>query len=87
MSDNEKKSPSASKKDKKVDKAKQGGKFSRWLTEMKVELKKVQWPSKKQTAKHTFTVLCCVGIVGCFIWVYDFLASNVVQALISLLKV
>ncbi len=87
MSDNAKKTPSDpknSKQDKTAEKAKKSGKFSRWLREMKVELKKVQWPSKKDTAKHTTTVICCVGLVGMFIWVYDLLATNVVDALIKL---
>lgn len=82
MSDNEKKSNSTSKKDKSNMAEKSS--FKHWLHELKVELKKVQWPSKKATANHTTTVLCCVALVGVFIWVFDFLASNVIQALIQL---
>lgn len=89
MSNEEKKSPSSPKKEKaekveKAEKSKDTGKLKRWIHDLKVELKKVTWPTKKQTAKHTTTVLCCVALIGVFIWVFDFLASNVIQALISL---
>lgn len=85
MAENEKKSPSAPEKKKvdKADKKKESG-LKLWLRDMKVELKKVHWPSKKDTAKHTTTVLCCVAMVGVFIWIFDYLASNVIQALIAL---
>lgn len=85
MSAKEKNTPPAPKKAKndKRDNDTQS-KLKRWLREMKSELSKVQWPSKKDTTKHTITVLCCVGLIGAFIWVYDFLATNVVEALIAL---
>lgn len=76
MSENEKKS---AKKEKPSE-----SKSKRWLREMKSELNKVQWPTKKQTANHTTTVLVSVLLVGTFIWVFDFLASNIIQAIISL---
>lgn len=55
-----------------------------WLREMKSELKKVQWPTKKQTINNTWIVIVCIVIVGAFIWTFDFLATNLIQALISL---
>ncbi|MFI3253460.1 MAG: preprotein translocase subunit SecE [Eubacteriales bacterium] len=69
------------------DKAKKQAGMKRWLREMKSELAKVQWPSKKETTKHTITVLCCVGLVGAFIWVYDLVAVEVVNALLALAQV
>lgn len=57
-----------------------------WAREMKSELKKVQWPTKKQTTNNTLIVITCVVIVGAFIWIFDFLATNLIQALISLAK-
>ena len=76
------------KKDKKSEKNAKPGFFARigkWLKEMKSELKKVQWPTKKQTVNNTVIVIACVLIVGLFIWVFDFVATSVIDLLISLL--
>lgn len=43
------------------------------------ELKKVHWPSRRETAIYTAVVLVAVGIVGVLIWVFDLLLSRVVQ--------
>ena len=58
---------------------------SKWLHELKVELKKVQWPTKKQTVNNTVIVIACVILVGLFIWVFDFIAGGAIKGLISLL--
>ncbi len=62
------------------------GRIGRWLREMKSELKKVQWPTAKQTANNTLIVILCVIIVGIFIWIFDAVASGLIGALISLVK-
>ena len=56
----------------------------KWLHELKVELKKVQWPTKKQTVNNTIVVIVCVILVGIVIWVFDALALAVVNALLHL---
>ena len=56
----------------------------RWFREMKSELKKVVWPSGKETMKNTGTVLLCSVIVGAFIWIFDAVALQAVKALIGL---
>ena len=56
----------------------------RWFREMKSELKKVVWPSGKETMKNTGTVLLCSLIVGAFIWVFDAVAVLAVNTLIGL---
>lgn len=58
--------------------------IGRWLRELKSELKKVQWPSKKQTINNTGIVIACVAVVGLFIWIFDFAASGLINALINL---
>ena len=58
---------------------------SKWLHELKVELKKVQWPTKKQTINNTLIVIACVIVVGLFIWIFDFVAGGAIKGLISLL--
>ncbi len=84
----EKSKPAKSDKDKgDGKKAKKPGVFKRiakWFKEMKSELKKVQWPTWKQTLKSTGIVILCVIIVGAFIWVFDALATSVVGALLRL---
>ena len=56
----------------------------RWFREMKSELKKVVWPSGKETMKNTGTVLLCSLIVGAFIWIFDAVAVLAVDTLIGL---
>lgn len=79
MSENEKKPKATSKKQNQEESG-----LKRWVRDMKSELAKVQWPTKKQTANHTATVLMSVLLVGTFIWVFDFLANNIVRAIINL---
>ena len=76
------------KKDKKPDKQKKPGIFARigkWLKEMKSELKKVQWPTRKQTINNTLIVIACVVVVGIFIWLFDLVANKGIGLILSLL--
>lgn len=68
----------------KAKKKAKGNRFSRWLREMRSELKKVQWPSWKQVLKNTGIVILCVLVIGVFIWVFDLLAHSIIQALMNL---
>ena len=56
----------------------------RWFREMKSELKKVVWPSGKETMKNTGTVMLCSLVVGAFIWIFDAVAVLAVNTLIGL---
>lgn len=56
----------------------------RWFREMKSELKKVVWPSGKETMKNTGTVLLCSLVVGAFICIFDAVAVLAVNTLIGL---
>ena len=76
------------KKDKKPEKQKKPSIFARigkWLKDMKSELKKVQWPTRKQTVNNTLIVIACVIVVGVFIWIFDYLAGSVIDIIINLL--
>ena len=73
-----KKAKAPKKKDKKPNRV------LRWLKDLKGELKKVTWPSFKDTMKNVGIVIVCVIFVGIFIWVFDFLARAVIDALLSL---
>ena len=62
------------------------GAVRRYFRELRSELKKVVWPTPKQVLKNTLIVLACVLTVGAFIWVFDFVATNGISALIKLVK-
>ena len=53
---------------------------------MRSELKKVVWPSKSQMVNNTLVVIACVIVVGIFIWVFDFVALQIVQGIINLVR-
>ena len=50
---------------------------------MKSELKKVDWPTGKDTAKNTGTVLLCSLCVGACIWIFDAVAMLAVKSLLG----
>ena len=72
------KAPKEKKKEKKPNRV------LRWLKDLKGELKKVTWPTAKDVVKNVGIVILCVIIVGIFIWVFDFLARAVIDALLKL---
>ena len=71
-------------KEKAKKKAQKGNRMTRWLREMKSELKKVQWPTWKQVLKNTGIVILCVLVIGIFIWIFDALAHQIIKALMDL---
>ena len=60
--------------------------IARWFREMRSELKKVVWPSKSQMVNNSLVVIACVIVVGIFIWVFDFVALQIVQGIINLVR-
>ena len=76
----------AAKKDLKKSKPGFGARVSKWFREMKIELKKVQWPSRKQTVNNTLVVIACCIVVGICIWAFDWLAQSIFAALMNLFK-
>ena len=77
------------KKDKKTEKKAKPSMFARigkWFKDMRSELKKVQWPTRKQTVNNTLIVIACVIVVGLFIWVFDFIAGSAIELLLTLLR-
>ena len=59
------------------------GAVCRYFRELKSELKKVVWPTPKQVLKNAVIVAGCVLVVGVFIWLFDFVSSIGIEALIS----
>ena len=56
---------------------------SKWFRDMRSELKKVQWPTRKQTINNTLVVIACVVVVGVFIALFDFVAGEAIGLLIG----
>ena len=47
-------------------------------------MKKVACPTRSETQKKTAIVLVCVIVVGIIVWIFDGIASSVIDALLSL---
>lgn len=54
-----------------------------FLREVKVELKKVTWPTRKQTTGTTIVVIIFVFIVAAFLGLFDFGLSKLVQVVLT----
>lgn len=54
-----------------------------FLREVKVELKKVAWPSRKQTMGSTVVVLVIVTIISLFLGVVDAGLSGLIRAVLQ----
>lgn len=69
--------PAAAKEKTAIDKAIQ------FLREVKVELKKVTWPSRKQTMGSTVVVLVIVTIIALFLGVVDAGLAGLIRAVLQ----
>ena len=58
-------------------------KTKQFLREVKVELKKVTWPSRKQTIGSTAVVIALVMIISLFLGVVDFGISNLIRIVLQ----
>ena len=56
----------------------------KWCKEMVAELKKVTWPTWKQTMNNTLIVLAFCVVIGLCIFVFDKLAGGILNALVHL---
>ena len=56
---------------------------SEFFREVKVELKKVIWPTRKQTTGTTVVVIIFVFIVAAFLGVFDYSLSKLVQVVLT----
>ncbi len=56
----------------------------KWFRDMKSELKKVIWPTPKQTAKNTLIALGMMVVSAILLYGFDQLAQMAVKAIFSL---
>jgi len=59
------------------------GKSLQFLREVKVELKKVTWPSRKQTIGSTVVVIILVIIISLFLGVVDIGLSGIIRMVLQ----
>lgn len=57
-------------------------KLTNYIKNSVIELKKVSWPSKKQTVRHTLLVIAISLVVAAFLGIIDFLLTKVLQLVI-----
>jgi len=58
-------------------------KSAQFLREVKVELKKVAWPSRKQTIGSTAVVIALVMLISLFLGVVDFGISSLIRIVLQ----
>lgn len=58
--------------------------IKKWFRDMKSELKKVVWPTPKQTLKGSAVALAMMVICAIVLWGFDSAAQAVVKALINI---
>ena len=57
---------------------------AKWFRDMKSELKKVVWPTPKQTMKGTAVAVVMMVVCAIVLWGFDSAAQAVVKALINI---
>ncbi len=56
--------------------------LGRYLKNVRIELKKVVWPSKDELVKYSILVMILSAIAALFIYAFDFLIHNLLQLII-----
>jgi preprotein translocase subunit SecE len=57
-------------------------KILQFLREVRVEIKKVTWPTRKETIASTIVVLITTFIIAAFLGVVDFLLSSGIERIL-----
>ena len=58
-------------------------KVTEFLQQVKAELQKVTWPTRKETYGSTVVVIVLVLMVAVFLWVVDTALSSMIQTLLN----
>ncbi len=58
-------------------------KIRQFLTDARVELKKVTWPTPKQTAASTSVVLLVVAVISLFLGLVDFGLTKLIRVVLG----
>ena len=65
-------------------KQKQKGRIKEYFKGVKLEMRKVVWPTRKQVMKNTIVAVTVMVASGIVLWAFDQVAMLVVQTLISI---
>ena len=65
-------------------KAKGKSRIAKWFREMRSELKKVIWPTRKQIVQNTTISLVIMVIAALVVWGIDNVGAQIVRAILSL---
>ena len=58
-------------------------KLTKFLREVKSELKKISWPSKKELTANTIVVLVSVFFATTVIWIIDGFFAQILKAILA----
>ena len=58
-------------------------KLTRFLREVRSELKKISWPSKKELTANTIVVLVSVFFAATLIWIIDSFLSQILKMFLA----
>ena len=58
-------------------------KVAEFLQQVKAELQKVTWPTRKETYGSTVVVIVLVLMVAVFLWIVDSALSTIIQTLLN----
>ncbi|MBC7340300.1 MAG: preprotein translocase subunit SecE [Firmicutes bacterium] len=53
-----------------------------YFRETRLEMRKVVWPSRRETVVYTLVVVAATAVVGVLIWVFDIGLSAVLRTII-----
>lgn len=57
--------------------------ITQFLGDVRIEMKKVIWPSRKEVINYTWVVVITVSVVGTFIFVLDLILSKLLHLIIA----
>ncbi len=55
-----------------------------YIRQVRTEMRKVSWPSRKETISSTIAVFIMVAIASVFLFLADFFMANIVQFILGL---
>lgn len=61
----------------------QGKDFKTLLSDSATELRRVTWPTKKETISWTWYTLVVISIIGFFIWFVDNIFNNIIDMILG----
>ncbi|MBD3162711.1 MAG: preprotein translocase subunit SecE [Candidatus Latescibacteria bacterium] len=56
--------------------------FKKFLSDVKIEMTKVSWPSREEVKESTMVVLVAVFIIAVFIYAVDLVISRIVRMIL-----